>query len=34
LPTIVIAVFEIVGLITLILGIIGGVKAAFGKNKK
>ena len=34
LPTIVVALLEIVGLISLILGIIGGVKAALTKMKR
>lgn len=34
LPNIIVSVLEIAGLITLILGIIGGIKAAFTKKKK
>jgi len=33
LPNILLAILEIVGLITLIIGIIGGIKALFTKNK-
>lgn len=33
LPTIFIAILEIAGLITLIIGIIGGIRVAFRKKK-